>query len=503
MNRFVKMGLISSLLCLCITGTGISQEAVKKAEKEILPKPEREFRAAWVATVANIDWPSKPGLTTEEQKKEAVVILDKVKSLNMNAVVFQVRPQADAMYKSELEPWSFYLTGEQGKAPEPFYDPLEYWVTEAHARGIDLHTWYNPYRAAHPAMKGELSEKSLVKARPNLVRKLGDKGYYWMDPAMKEVQDHSIAVVMDVVKRYDIDGVHFDDYFYPYPEYNNNKEFPDDETWKAYQESGGKLSRDDWRRDAVNTFIKRLYAEIKAAKPYVKFSISPFGIWRPGYPESIKGFDQYGVLYADAKLWLNEGWVDFFTPQLYWPISKIPQSYPVLLGWWAQENTKNRNLWPGLSIGGSRREGGSAETINQIMVTRGIVPKYPGNVMFSMKTLMGETSELAAELVKGPYSKPALVPPFPWLDDKPPLAPGVTTKASEGKLEISWTPKGEEPAFVWVLYTKQDKSWSYEILPGKTTSQTKDIKEKPISFVAVSAVDRNGNESEKIVIEVK
>ena len=501
MSRFTLIGMLAIFIGISLMGT--AQEADKKAEKEILPKPEREFRAAWVATVANIDWPSQPGLTTEEQKKEAIAILDKVKSLNMNAVVFQVRPQADAMYKSELEPWSFYLTGEQGKAPEPFYDPLEYWVTEAHARGIDLHTWYNPYRAAHPAMKGELSEKSLVKARPNLVRKLGDKGYYWMDPAMKEVQDHSVAVVMDVVKRYDIDGVHFDDYFYPYPEYNDKKEFPDDETWKAYQESGGKLSRDDWRRDAVNTFIKRLYTDIKAAKPHVKFSISPFGIWRPGYPESIKGFDQYGVLYADAKLWLNEGWVDFFTPQLYWPISKIPQSYPVLLGWWAQENTKNRNLWPGLSIGGSRREGGSAETINQIMVTRGIVPKGPGNVMFSMKTLMGETSELAAELVKGPYSKPALVPTFPWLDDKAPLAPQVTTKAAEGKLEISWTPKGGEPAFVWVLYTKQDKSWSYEILPGKTTGQTKDIKEKPISLVAVSAVDRNGNESEKVVMEVK
>jgi len=497
MSRFTLIGMLAIFISISLVGTA------QETEKEVLPKPEREFRAAWVATVANIDWPSTTTLTTDEQKKEAIAILDKVKSLNMNAVVFQVRPQADAMYKSELEPWSFYLTGEQGKAPEPFYDPLEFWVAEAHARGIELHTWYNPYRAAHSAMKGKLSEKSIVKARPELVLKLGNKGYYWMNPALKGVQDHSVAVVMDVVKRYDIDGVHFDDYFYPYPEYNDNKDFPDDKSWKAYQESGGKLARDDWRRDAVNTFIKRLYTEIKAAKPHVKFSISPFGIWRPGYPESIKGFDQYGVLYADAKLWLNEGWVDYFTPQLYWPINRIAQSYPVLLGWWAKENTKNRNLWPGLSIGGGRREGGSVETINQIMVTRGIVPKYPGNVMFSMKALMRETSELAAELVKGPYAKPALVPPFPWLDDKAPLAPAVTTKMAEGKLDISWTPKGGESAFVWVLYTKQDKSWSFEILPGKTTSLTKDIKEKPIGFVAVSAVDRNGNESEKPVMEVK
>ncbi|HNM45995.1 MAG TPA: family 10 glycosylhydrolase, partial [Candidatus Sumerlaeota bacterium] len=177
------------------------------------PAIQREFRAAWVSTVANIDWPSKPGLSTEQQQKEALAILDKAKELNLNALIFQVRPMADAMYKSSLEPWSEFLTGEQGKAPEPFYDPLEFWVTEAHKRGIELHAWFNPYRANHPAAK-TMSNDSVVKKHPNWVRKLGDKGYYWMDPAEPGVQKLSLDVVLDVVKRYDVDGVHFDDYFY-------------------------------------------------------------------------------------------------------------------------------------------------------------------------------------------------------------------------------------------------------------------------------------------------
>jgi uncharacterized lipoprotein YddW (UPF0748 family) len=470
-------------------------------QKEVLPAPPREFRAAWVATVDNIDWPSKPGLTVDEQKNEAIAILDKIRELKMNAVVFQVRPHADAMYKSDLEPWSYYLTGEQGKAPDPFYDPLEFWVNEAHARGIEVHTWYNPYRANHPAMKGPISEKSLVKAKPNLVRKLGDKGYYWMDPAMKEVQDHSIAVVMDVVKRYDIDGVHFDDYFYPYPEYNDNKDFPDDETWKVYQESGGKLSRGDWRREAVNVFVQRLAKEIKAVKPHVKFGISPFGIYRPGYPESIKGFDQYDQLYADALLWFKEGWLDYFTPQLYWPISQVPQSFPVLLGWWEKENVKNRHLWPGMSFG-SARNTGKFEIINQIMIIRGIVAKGPGHVFFSMKGLMNN-KELGEDLLKGPYKTQCLIPSYPWIDDKAPESPTANKERVDGKLRISWKPKGTESAFYWVVYAKQGKSWSYAILPGREMKIDKDDAEDPVTHFAVTAVDRNGNESEKVIVKVE
>ncbi len=489
---------LAGLVFVLVTQAGLA----KKTEEEMIPSPMREFRAVWVATVANIDWPSEPGLTTDEQKAEAIAILDKCAELNLNAVVFQVRPQADALYASELEPWSYFLTGEQGKAPDPYYDPLEFWVAEAHKRGLELHAWFNPYRANHPSNKSELAENSLVKAHPEMVVQLGDKGYYWMDPALESVQDHSVAVCMDVVKRYDVDGIHFDDYFYPYASYNDNKDFPDDASWQAYQESGGKMSRGDWRRNAVNVFIKRLSKEIKKEKPHVKFGISPFGIWRPGYPESIRGLDQYDALYADAKLWFEEGWLDYLTPQLYWPIAQIPQSYPVLVGWWEDQNKKDRHLWPGLSIGRASREGGTVEVLNEIQVTRGMLPDDPGNVFFSMKALMRNAGELADKMADGPYKNAALVPPSPWIDKKAPAAPKVSTEWKDGALEITWMPQGKEEAFVWVVNTRRGERWDTAVVPGDQEGAMRESGETPITAVAVSAVDRNGNESKKTMVEV-
>ncbi|HEX7846268.1 MAG TPA: family 10 glycosylhydrolase, partial [Chitinophagaceae bacterium] len=252
-------------LIILFLGCSPSKSLTKNEPASSAPKAMREFRAAWVATVANINWPSTPGLSTEEQKKEAIELLDFLQQHNFNAVIFQVRPQCDALYKSELEPWSYFLTGKQGEAPSPYYDPLEFWVEEAHNRGLELHVWLNPYRAHHKDGK-EITEHSIVKKRPELALYLKE-GYWWLDPAQQGTQDHSTAVVMDIVKRYDIDGVHFDDYFYPYPSYNLNEDFPDSVSWAAYQQSGGKLSRGDWRRNAVNVFIERLYSNIKAAKP--------------------------------------------------------------------------------------------------------------------------------------------------------------------------------------------------------------------------------------------
>src|SRR5690606_8441243 len=323
-----------------------------------VPSPPREFRGVWISTVANIDWPSRPGIPVAQQRAEMAEILDRVAALNFNAIVLQVRPSCDAMYKSELEPWSHYLTGESGKAPEdPNYDPLTEWVQGAHARGLEVHAWFNPYRAGHPSQHGRgnhdkgrsaYAEDHIVNARPDLAKRYGS--HYWMDPAEPEVQDHSFNVVMDVVRRYDIDGVHFDDYFYPYKERDANNQiidFPDEPAWQRYVASGGTMTRNDWRRSHVDKFTQRIYEGIKAERPEVKFGLSPFGIWQPGYPEGIAGFNQYEELYADAKLWLNEGWVDYWTPQLYWPIAQLPQSYPRLLQWWIDENTHGRHVWPG------------------------------------------------------------------------------------------------------------------------------------------------------------
>jgi len=371
--------------------------------------PAPEFRAVWIATVANIDWPSKPGLSAGEQKKEMIELLDRCKSLNLNAVIFQVRPMCDALYESKLEPWSSFITGTQGVSPG--YDPLAFAVTEAHKRGLELHAWINPYRAWISSAKGEPAANHLVKTRPDLAKKYGK--HYWLNPTNAEVQAHSLAVALDIVKRYDVDGLHMDDYFYPYPEADADKKlmpFPDDDTWAEYQTHKGTLSRDDWRRDAVNQFVKKLYSEVHKAKPWVKVGISPFGIWRPGHPEGVTGFDQYGQLYADASLWLREGWVDYFTPQLYWAIDAPKQSYPKLQDWWVSQNAKGRHIW----IGNGTHRHTPEEIINQIGLSRRTAG-VTGNVHFSMKHLVGDK----AAALKTVYAEPASIPATPWLPARP------------------------------------------------------------------------------------
>lgn len=316
------------------------------ANAQNLPKVEREFRAVWIATVDNIDFPSAKNLTIEQQKAEIIKDLELAKSLKMNAVVFQVRPMCDALYESKIEPWSEFLTGEMGKAQA--FDPLKFITEEAHKRGILVHAWFNPYRAYHPAAK-TVSENHITKTRPDLVRKYGK--YLWLDPSDAEVQAYSLSVVADVVKRYDIDGVHFDDYFYPYAEKdaNGNKiEFPDDKNWQKYLATAQKLSteksrriplkRDAWRRSNVNQFIEAVGREIKKIKPEIMYGISPIGVSEVNKNE----------LYADAESWLANGTIDYFVPQLYWKSDRPQREFPLLLKYWESVNPKNRHVWAGI-----------------------------------------------------------------------------------------------------------------------------------------------------------
>ncbi|GMG87086.1 glycoside hydrolase family 10 protein [Biformimicrobium ophioploci] len=494
LNRFIYPAIIAVLaiaLWQYPRWFGPELPAYGKAERETVA---REFRAAWVATVANIDWPSEPGLPVEQQQQEAIALLDKVAAANMNAVIFQVRPQADALYASELEPWSYYLSGEQGKAPEPLYDPLAFWVEQAHQRGLELHAWVNPYRAHHTE-GGPVSEHSLVTKKPELIAKLAN-GMYWMEPTREETIAHSLAVIADIVQRYDIDGIHYDDYFYPYPSYNQGAPFPDSDSYQAYQQQGGKLGLSDWRRDAVNRFVKDIYSEVKRIKPHVKVGISPFGIWRPGYPETIAGFDQYEELYADARLWLNEGWLDYFTPQLYWNINRIQQSYPILLAWWQGENHQQRHLWPGLSSNQVATKQGTDEIINQIQFTRALLQEQTGQVFWNVKTV-SDNPRFAQLLKDTVFYHQALIPASPWLDSTPPLAPEVRYQSNADGLTVSWQPQSDEATARWLLYYQTDGKWRYKIL-------TRDVlghrfnREDEITAVAVLAVDRNGLESERI-----
>lgn len=498
-NPMYKKALLIAYFVLCYMQFSSAQNTTEL--KDNPPKVMQEFRAAWIASVANINWPSKPGLSTADQQKEAIALLDLLQGLNFNAAILQIRPQADALYKSEIEPWSYFLTGKQGEAPKPYYDPLEFWVEAAHDRGLELHVWLNPYRAHHLS-GGEESANSVVNAKPEMVVKLKD-GQYWMDPSLKAVQDQSAAVVRDIVKRYDIDGVHFDDYFYPYDSYNGGADFPDHLSWNAYLQSGGKLTRADWRRQSVNTFIERIYKEIKAEKKYVKFGISPFGIWRPGYPESIEGLDQYDKLYADAKLWLNKGWIDYFTPQLYWKVNAIPQSFPVLLNWWQGENTISRHLWPGMSIGQGGDDKNVDEVINQIMIARGMLPQSKGAVHWSIAALITH-EKLRKGLIEGPYKKQAIVPASPWLSHKKPQKPIVTVVPNGTLLNIQFNHPNIYDVFRWVVYTKYGDKWSYRILNKNdkflavnASIEAINGKDKNVlTAFGVTAVDRTGNESD-------
>jgi len=451
------------------------------------PQPKREFRGVWIATVDNIDWPSRKNLSTAEQKAELIALLDRAAELKLNAIIFQVRPQCDALYPSALEPWSEFLTGEMGKGPSPAWDPLAFAIGETHKRGMELHAWFNPYRALHPAAKGPVAANHISKTKPHLVRKYGR--YLWLDPGEREVQEHSIAVIMDVVKRYDVDGVHIDDYFYPYPERNaqgRDVDFPDEASWRKFG-AATKLPRDDWRRENANVFVQRAHQAIKAEKPWVKFGISPFGIWRPGHPEQIKGFDSHGKLYADSRMWLMNGWVDYFAPQLYWPIGQPAQSFSVLLNWWNDQNPQQRHIWPGLAISRLSEGWQADEIVRQVRLAQ-TQPVSAGQIFFSMKHFNRHPA-LVNALQSGPFSEPALIPASPWLATEPAPKPSVTVMRGNPTY-VNWSPAPGETPSLWVLQFRIDDRWTTEILPGDTRLVT--LSSDDVDVVAVSAVDRAG-----------
>jgi uncharacterized lipoprotein YddW (UPF0748 family) len=451
---------------------------------QTMPQPEREFRAVWIATVDNIDFPTKKNLTIEEQKTELVQSLELAKSLKLNAVVFQVRPMCDALYESKIEPWSEFLTGEMGKSQA--FDPLKFITEEAHKRGILVHAWFNPYRAYHPAAK-TVSPNHITKRRPDLVRQYGK--FLWLDPSDAEVQKYSLRVVTDVVKRYDIDGVHFDDYFYPYPEKDSsgeNIEFPDDKNWQKYKNAGGNLTRDDWRRANVNQFIEAVGREIKKIKPEIMYGISPFGVAEENYKN----------LYADAEKWLRDGTVDYFVPQLYWKSDCPTREFPRLLKFWESRNAKRRHVWAGIGtykIPSKTENFSAAEIVKQIGYTREI-QLTSGNIQFSFKSVRSDFDKIQSALREQSYKRDALIPPSPWIKTRKPLVPKVKITKDEKFVRANWLERGKRKAFWFVVYVKDKNGWSYSVLPASEKSIALSADRKIEKIIATS-VDRLGNES--------
>jgi uncharacterized lipoprotein YddW (UPF0748 family) len=489
------------------------------ASGKLPPAAPREFRAAWVSTVANIDWPSRQNLKAPQQQAEAIAILDRAKAMNLNAIVLQVRPSADAIYASSIEPWSEYLNGAQGQAPQPWYDPLKFWVTEAHARGLELHAWFNPYRARHDGARSPAAPNHITRTNPAAVKRYGK--YMWMDPGEEAASKQTLDVVLDVVRRYDIDGVHIDDYFYPYPieasaavagneaalegkpGVKAELDFPDTPAWERYLARGGRLDRASWRRQNVNELIKDMYEGIHREKSWVRFGISPFGLGRPDRrPPGIVGFSQYDKLYADAELWLQKGWLDYFTPQLYWARNQPGQAYDVLLDYWIGQNTQGRHLWPGLftsRIGAPTKEYQPQEIVDQIESTRAR-PQAGGHVHFSMVALMQNRKGISEQLKSDSYATPALVPATPWLGNVKPGLPRVkavrTAKGVELKLAA-----GKANA-LYTVWSRHGNEWRFNVVPATKVDWKveDDARLGAPDAVFVGAVDRLGIEGDRIQV---
>ncbi len=422
LQELKKSGLVPAWRCILAACAALAAAPLASAGDELPPPVRREFRGLWVATVNNMDWPSQPGLDSSRQKQELLAILDRAVSLRLNVVIFQVRPSCDAFYDSKIEPWSEYLTGRMGQAPSPFYDPLQFAVAEAHQRGLELHAWFNPYRARNRELKTPVAPNDVTLKHPELVHPYGAR--FWLDPSEQATRDYSLSVVMDVLRRYDIDGVHFDDYFYPYPEKAGGQElnFPDDLSWRRYGEQGGKLARADWRRESVDLFVQTIYQAIKREKPWVKFGLSPFGIWRQHYPRQITGFDAYDKLYCDSRLWLEEGWLDYCAPQLYWPVEPKEHSFPVLLQWWATQNTRHRTLLSGMRISEWKNvSDGAREAAREIELTRR-QPGASGEILWHAGPLLRDAGGVADLLQHNIYAAAALVPAMPWMGAAPPAS---------------------------------------------------------------------------------
>ena len=486
------------------------------------PPAPREFRAAWVSTVANIDWPSRSNLSPEKQQAEAVAILERCKALNLNAIVLQVRPSADAIYPSELEPWSEFLNGQQGRPPKNGYDPLQFWIDQAHARGLELHAWFNPYRARHATAKSPLVRNHIANTNPEAVKTYGR--YLWMDPGESAASQRTLDVILDVVRRYDIDGVHIDDYFYPYPIDTPNAagaegmaldgglggaggkqelEFPDQPSWQRYLLGGGTLDRPHWRRQNVNSLIQALYIGIHKEKSWVRFGISPFGIGRPDRrPTGIVGFSQYDKLYADAELWLNNGWLDYLAPQLYWPVAQAPQAFDVLLDYWLAQNTRARHVWPGLytsRIDNTAKTFTPAEIVKQIGVTRSR-PGAGGHVHFSIAALMENRKGVSDQLKAQAYQTAALSPASPWLGADLPAAPKVVARRETMGVGLRLESGGGKPVSHFAIWTRYGAEWRFAVAPASRPVLVlpDDASGAPPQMVVVSAVDRLGNESARV-----
>ncbi len=468
---------------------GISGSARIEVLPELAdPAHEREFRAAWVATVWGINFPSSTS-SVSAQQAELLDILDALARYGFNAVVFQVRPEGDAFYASTLEPWSRFLTGTMGQ--DPGWDPLDFLITEAHARNIEVHAWLNPYRA--------LVNRSIQPPANHVSRRFPQYAYpwgdslLWMDPGAVPVRDHIIDVIMDIVSRYDVDGIHFDDYFYPWPA--TGYTFPDDPLYQDYLAAGGTMGKADWRRHNVDEMVRLVGEEIAALKPYVRFGVGPFGIWKSGEPPGVTGTSQYDVLYSDPKKWIQEGYVDYIAPQLYWPTTSSGQPYEPLLTWWAGLSP-DRYIFAGNAL--YQLGSSSSWTVNEfrqeVQIARDLRPRVMGNVFYHVNNIRTDASGVATMLHDEFYAVPALTPPVVAALGDVPAWPQVQVDGSRVRMSHA----APDTLRAWVVYADDGGAWRLErIVPAAQTEF-----DLPSGRFAISAASLGNVESRAVVVTI-
>ena len=473
--------------------------------------PKREFRAAWIQSVNG----QFRGMPTEKLKQNLIGQLNSLRKAGINAIIFQVRPEADALYASRLEPWSRFLTGVQGKAPEPYWDPMQFMIDECHKRGMEFHAWINPYRTK-TTLKSELAPNHVYNIHPEWFVTYGDQLYF--DPALPESRRHICMVVSDIVSRYDVDAIHMDDYFYPYP--IKGKDFPDDASFARF--GGGFSNKGDWRRSNVNVLIKKLHETIREIKPWVKFGVSPFGIYRNESCDPLgsktKGLQNYDDLYADVLLWAREGWIDYNIPQIYWHIGHPVADYETLVKWWAK-NTENRPLFIGQSVMNTVQNADPKNpSINQLPRKMALQRAYQtigGSCQWPASAVIENAGKYRDALIAEYHKYPALPPVFDFMDNE---APGKVRKMkpiwTEDGYILFWTaPKYKEEmnrAVQYVVYRFNDKEKVNIDDPSHIVAITRDnfyklpYEDGKTKYrYVVTALDRLHNESKSVGKKIK
>ena len=473
--------------------------------------PKREFRAAWIQSVNG----QFRGMPTEKLKQNLIGQLNSLQKAGINAIIFQVRPEADALYASRLEPWSRFLTGVQGKAPEPYWDPMQFMIDECHKRGMEFHAWINPYRTK-TTLKSELAPNHVYNIHPEWFVTYGDQLYF--DPALPESRRHICMVVSDIVSRYDVDAIHMDDYFYPYP--IKGKDFPDDASFARF--GGGFSNKGDWRRSNVNVLIKKLHETIREIKPWVKFGVSPFGIYRNESSDPLgsktKGLQNYDDLYADVLLWAREGWIDYNIPQIYWHIGHPVADYETLVKWWAR-NTENRPLFIGQSVMNTVQNADPKNpSINQLPRKMALQRAYQtigGSCQWPASAVVENAGKYRDALIAEYHKYPALPPVFDFMDNE---APAKVRKMkpvwTEDGYILFWTaPKYKEEmnrAVQYVVYRFNDKEKVNIDDPSHIVAITRDnfyklpYEDGKTKYRYVeTALDRLHNESKSVGKKIK